>query len=106
VAVNLPTGIKGDAMDKVKLALELNKIVHNECKEVPHDIGLRLAEKATEIVGQIEPQVMPKIAGIEEIRSNPDTNFLLSCMRVNKEVPENEVWVFYKGGKAQKFRIL
>ena len=31
-------------MDEVKLALELNRMVHNECKDVPHDIGLRLLE--------------------------------------------------------------
>jgi len=31
-------------MDEVKLALELNKVVHNECRDVPHDIGLRLLE--------------------------------------------------------------
>jgi hypothetical protein len=29
-------------MDEVKLALELSKVAHNECKDVPHDIGLRL----------------------------------------------------------------
>ena len=26
------------------LALEMNRLVHNECKDVPHDIGLRLLE--------------------------------------------------------------
>ena len=26
----------------VDLALELSKLVHNECKDVPHDIGIRL----------------------------------------------------------------
>lgn len=31
-------------MDEIKLALEMNKLVHNECKDVPHDIGLRLLE--------------------------------------------------------------
>lgn len=31
-------------MDEVKLALEMNKLVHDECKDVPHDIGLRLLE--------------------------------------------------------------
>lgn len=31
-------------MNEVKLALEMNKLVHNECKDVPHDIGLRLLE--------------------------------------------------------------
>ena len=31
-------------MDNVKLALEMSKLVHNECKDVPHDIGLKLIE--------------------------------------------------------------
>ena len=30
--------------DEVKTALEMNKLVHNECKDVPHDIGLRLLD--------------------------------------------------------------
>lgn len=33
---------KAKYREEVKLALELNKMVHNECKDVPHDIGLRL----------------------------------------------------------------
>ena len=28
----------------VKLALEINKLVHNECKDAPHDIGIRIEE--------------------------------------------------------------
>ena len=31
-------------LSEVKTALEMNKLVHNECKDVPHDIGLRLFE--------------------------------------------------------------
>ena len=31
-------------MDEIKLALEMNKLVHNECEDVPHDIGLKLLE--------------------------------------------------------------
>lgn len=27
-----------------ELALKLNKLIRNECKEVPHDIGIRLEE--------------------------------------------------------------
>jgi hypothetical protein len=30
--------------DEVKTALEMNKLVHNECKDVSHDIGLRLLD--------------------------------------------------------------
>lgn len=28
----------------VELALKLSKIVHNECKDVPHGIGIKLAQ--------------------------------------------------------------
>ena len=28
----------------VELALKINKIIHDECKDVPHDIGLRISE--------------------------------------------------------------
>lgn len=39
-------------MDEVKLALEMNKLVHNECKDVPHDIGLKLLEVVKKHVGE------------------------------------------------------
>jgi len=41
-------------MNKIKLALELNKIVHENIKDAPHDIGLFLADKVTEIYGRLE----------------------------------------------------
>jgi len=28
----------------IDLALKINRVVHNECKDVPHDIGLRIEE--------------------------------------------------------------
>jgi hypothetical protein len=28
----------------VELALKINKLIHDECKDVPHDIGLRVSE--------------------------------------------------------------
>ena len=39
-------------MDEVKLALEMNKLVHNECKDVPHDIGLKLLEVVKKHIGE------------------------------------------------------
>lgn len=39
-------------MDEVKLALELNRVVHNECKDVPHDMGLRLLEVVKKHIGE------------------------------------------------------
>jgi hypothetical protein len=35
----------------VDLALKLNKLVHDECKDVPHDIGLSLMEIVKEKFG-------------------------------------------------------
>ena len=32
----------------VDLALKLNKVVHDKCKDVPHDIGMELAKIADE----------------------------------------------------------
>ncbi len=28
----------------ISLALKINKLIHDECKEVPHDIGVRIME--------------------------------------------------------------
>lgn len=28
----------------VELALKINKLIHDECKDVPHDIGLRVLQ--------------------------------------------------------------
>ena len=39
-------------MDEIKLALEMNKLVHNECKDVPHDIGLKLLEIVKKHIGE------------------------------------------------------
>ena len=36
----IPKPLKMD----IELALKINKLVHNECKDVPHDIGLRIEE--------------------------------------------------------------
>jgi hypothetical protein len=30
--------------DKISLALKLSKYVHDNCKDVPHDIGLHLVQ--------------------------------------------------------------
>lgn len=31
-------------MNDTKLAIEMSKLVHSECKDVPHDIGLNLLQ--------------------------------------------------------------
>jgi hypothetical protein len=39
-------------MDEVKLALEMNELVHNECKDVSHDIGLKLLKVVKKHLGE------------------------------------------------------
>jgi hypothetical protein len=31
-------------MDRIQLCLKVNKMIHDECKDIPHDIGLRVME--------------------------------------------------------------
>lgn len=51
----------------VELALKMNKLVHDECKDVPHDIGLRLLEIVKEY-SQTEEEY------VYEALYNPDVN--------------------------------
>lgn len=54
-------------MDEAKLALEMNKLVHDECKEVPHDIGLRLLEIVKRNMNELgQPPVSDKLAAFRE----------------------------------------
>ena len=46
-------------LDEVKTALAMNKLVHNECKDVPHDIGLRLLDIVKEYSQTEEEYVEP-----------------------------------------------
>ena len=62
-------------MDEVKLALEMNKLVHNECKDVPHDIGLKLME------------IVKKHAG-EQLNLPPVSNAKRTCFFCNTELAE------------------
>lgn len=57
-------------MDEVKLALEMNKLVHDECKDVPHDIGLRLLEIVKMNVNEQlrQPPVSGSVLSNEEMR--------------------------------------
>lgn len=38
----------------LKIALETSKLVHNECKDVNHDIGIRIANLVREILEKYE----------------------------------------------------
>ena len=51
----------------VELALKLNKLVHDECKDVPHDIGLRL-------LGIVKEYSRTEEEYIYEALYNPDVN--------------------------------
>ena len=67
-------------MDEVKLALDLNKVVHNECKDVPHDIGLRLLEVVKKHIGEQFKLKQPKV-----IQSFPDWYKELSLLELQMQ---------------------
>ena len=67
-------------MDEVKLALELNKVVHNECKDVPHDIGFRLLEVVKKHAGEQFKLKQPKV-----IQSLPDWYKELSLLELQMQ---------------------
>ena len=56
----------------VELAIKMNKLVHDECKDVPHDIGLRLLEIVKEY-SQTEEEY------VYEALYNPDVNESVSA---------------------------
>jgi len=43
-------------MNRVSLFLKINKLIHDECKDVPHDIGLRIGELMEQ--GQKETKII------------------------------------------------
>ena len=63
----------------VELALKMNKLVHDECKDVPHDIGLRLLEivkKNLEFRHQKDTLILKLKQRIEsEYRKHPDLDW-------------------------------
>ena len=67
------------ALNEVELALEMNKLVHNECKNVPHDIGLRLLDivkKNLEFRHQKDTFILKLKQRIEsEYRKHPDLDW-------------------------------
>ena len=66
-------------LDEVKTALEMNRLVHNECKDVPHDIGLRLLDIVKKYLEFEQPKdtLVSKIKQrIEsEYRKHPDLDW-------------------------------
>ena len=47
----------------VELALKINKLVHNECKDVPHDIGLRIEELVRLHQSELKNCSIPAVMG-------------------------------------------
>ena len=47
----------------VELALEINRMVHNKCKDVPHDIGLRIVELIADVSKSLAPHRCPVCNG-------------------------------------------
>jgi len=67
-------------MDEVKLALEMNKLVHNKCKDVPHDIGLKLMDIVKKHIGE-QLNLPPVIKSVcdEYFPSFDKLNTCLNC---------------------------
>ena len=55
-----------------ELALKLSKIVHDHCKDVPHDIGIKLAQEV--FIQQLEKAGKRGFAAGEKAR-----NLLTTC---------------------------
>jgi len=43
------TPFKEKSNELVDTALRINRFIHNECKDVPHDIGMRIVEEFVDI---------------------------------------------------------
>jgi predicted Zn-ribbon and HTH transcriptional regulator len=50
----------------VGLALKINRLVHNECKDVPHDIGLRIEELVRLHQSELKNCSIPDVVGRSE----------------------------------------
>ena len=84
-------------------------------KRYPKRGGKAAAYSKTEVLQMLEEcanqksvQVMPETAGIirTEINANDFTYFINTCLRINENVPNDEVWVIHPDGRKQKFIII
>ena len=50
----------------VELALKINRLVHNECKDVPHDIGIRIEELVRLHQSELKILTIPRVIGRSE----------------------------------------
>lgn len=83
------------ALNEVELALEMNKLVHNECKDVPHDIGLRLLDIVKKNLEFEQPKdtLVSKIKQrIEsEYRKHPDLDWAeIAARKIYAEIINEE----------------
>ena len=81
--------------DEVKTALEMNNLVHNECKDVPHDIGLRLLDivkKNLEFEQPIDTLVSKIKQRIEsEYRKHPDLDWAeIAARKIYAEIKDEK----------------
>ena len=82
-------------LDEVKTALAMNKLVHNECKDVPHDIGLRLLDIVKKNLEFEHPKdaVVSKIKQrIEsEYRKHPDLDWAeIAARKIYAEIKDEK----------------
>ena len=82
-------------LSEVKTALEMNKLVHNECKDVPHDIGLRLLDivkKNLEFRHQKDTLILKLKQRIEsEYRKHPDLDWAeIAARKIYAEIKDEK----------------
>ena len=82
-------------LSEVKTALEMNRLVHNECKDVPHDIGLRLLDivkKNLEFEQPKDTLVSKTKQRIEsEYRKHPDLDWNgIALQKICEEIIEDK----------------
>jgi hypothetical protein len=93
-------------LSEVKTALEMNKLVHDECKDVPHDIGLRLLDivKKNLEFGCPKDRISNITASEEMEKFLDDLDYL--CFSYNYEIWPTEIaGAVMKDGSSPTFTI-
>ncbi len=78
----------------VELALKINRLVHNECKDVPHDIGLRITELVNKHQDQLRLNVVMQEFNSLIVRLVELLSVKYPNRKINNEFVENlkTVW--------------
>ena len=79
----------------IPLALKINKLVHEECKEVPHDIGLRIME----LIDNEQEDNRITITDIE-----PKSNRIHYESEKDAEANKESEWISIRDKMPEEFR--